>query len=211
MITKTAFRSQGKVLHIPIRFAALAPIVASLMLFVASCGMIDPSKKGAAISGLTYTNDSIGMSISAPSTAWSITMNVPPPSKVLVINYGTGTSFNPNVVVSASPAQTGDSLPAVTLASISEFCNDSSFSNQTIFYSGQTTTTINGSQFGTVMANVTKSYTSAGQPATITLEIMQYVTIHNGMVIVFTFLDSYMHFQVMDQDFVSIRESIKLF
>ncbi len=191
---------------------ASALLVAALAILVVSCGMIDPSQKNANISGLTYTNDSLGVSISAPSTDWNLTMDVPAPSKVLIINYGTGANFNPNVVVSSSPAQAGDSLSGVTLASISEFCKDSTFSNQTIFYTDQTTTTINGNAFGTVMANVTKNYLStAGQPAASTLEIMQYVTIHNGSVIVFSFLDSYTHFSVMEPDFVSIRGSIKLF
>jgi len=181
-------------------------------LFLASCGMIDPTHEQATITGNTYTNNLVGLSISAPSSDWTVTMNAPDSSKALIIKYNTGRDFNPDVVVTASPVQPGDSLASVTQASITEFCQDPTFSNKTISYNDQSTILVNGKSFGKVMANVTKTYyTSASQPATIALVIDQYVTIHNGYDIVFTFVDDFNDFANIDAEFVSIRNSIQLF
>ena len=162
------------------------------------------------ITDLTYQNTTIGLAISAPSPDWEVSKNVPDPSKVLIIKYGS-TTFNPNVVVSASANLGGDSIPLLTQASIAEFCNDSTFSNKSIMYSGQSLITINGSSFGMVEASVTKSYTNPGNGLQqIDLKIIQYVTEHNGYVLAITFIDTPSHFSTIDTEFVAIRNSIHL-
>jgi hypothetical protein len=195
------------------RYSRFIPVLAaSYVLFLASCGMIPPTQQQGSVSGSTYSDKLLGMSISAPSTDWTVTTDAPDSARVLIIKYLTGRDFNPNVVVAASPAHSGDSLASVTQASIAEFCNDPTFSNKTIFYNDQSSIVINGNSFDKVMANVTKTYyTSANQPATIALVIDQYVTIHNGYIIVFTFMDDFTDFPNTDTEFLSIRESIQLF
>lgn len=203
MKTNTSLNRIFRKKHLIAWFCCLA-----LPALLASCGIGSPEDSGK-IAGLTYTNSYLGFQITAPDSLWSVSKNVADPSApgdtdMVVLLYYKDSGFSPNVVVTASPNTQGDSLQGVTESSINQFFSDSNYLNKVISYNPQVT--INSRTFGEVTATFTKP--SSGVLPADTLQVVQYVIIHNGWVLVFTFLDTAANFQ-NNQDFYTIEQSIK--